>query len=51
MIFGWSAGSFGIIVSKEIISNPILNYVGVALAILSSVMYLFIKPEIKKACT
>jgi len=48
MIFGWSAGSFGIIVSKEVISNPILNYVGVALAILSSLMYLFIKPEIKR---
>jgi len=49
MLVGWSAGHFGLIVPKEEgLKYPYLNYLGVAVAALSIILYLPIKPNAQK---
>jgi len=48
MITGWAAGRFGIIVAKEEVAIPALNYIGVLIAVMSVLLYLPVKPTIKE---
>lgn len=46
LVVGWAIARFGLLgVKPEVPSNEVLNYVGVALAALSGLFYLFVKPE------
>lgn len=46
LIVGWAVARFGLLgVTPEVPSNEVLNYVGVAMAALSGVFYLFVKSE------
>jgi len=49
MVTGWACGHFGIVVAKESIKYPALNYVGLVLACLSVLLYFPIKTVTKKA--
>jgi glucose uptake protein GlcU len=49
LIMGWFSGTFGLFgLRKQEVPNPAFNYVGFVFAVLSIVLYLFIKPEEKK---
>jgi len=48
MITGWASGNFGIFVDKETVTYPVLNYIGVVLAIISTLLYLPVKPTLRK---
>lgn len=46
LIIGWAVARFGFLgVTPEVPSNVVLNYVGVAMAAISGVFYLFVKSE------
>jgi len=46
MLTGWAAGTFGLFgVTKNIISTPVLNYLGVFFAVVSLSIYLLVKTE------
>src|SRR5262249_15202639 len=46
LIFGWASGKFGFFhIHKQTVPNESLNYVGVAFALLSVVIFVFVKPE------
>jgi hypothetical protein len=49
LIMGWATGTFGLfgITSNEV-KTPWLNYLGIALAVLSVGLYAFVKPTVKK---
>ncbi|XP_067661380.1 transmembrane protein 144-like isoform X1 [Haliotis asinina] len=48
LLVGWANGRFGLVgVDAEIPNNITLNYVGVSLSLVSTVMYAFVKPDIK----
>lgn len=53
MLIGWASGSFGILgVTKTTVAHPSMNYAGVALAVVSMIIFFFIKSEggnVKKA--
>jgi glucose uptake protein GlcU len=49
MVTGWACGHFGIVVDKEAIKYPVLNYLGLTLACLSILLYFPIKSVSKKA--
>ncbi|XP_067663549.1 transmembrane protein 144-like [Haliotis asinina] len=48
LLVGWANGRFGLVgVDAEIPNNLTLNYVGVSISFVSTVMYAFVKPDIK----
>lgn len=51
MLTGWFCGHFGIFVAKEVPAHPVLNYIGLACALVSVVLYLPVKSETKKTDT
>ena len=47
---GWSTGNFGLFgLKKNEVDNPILNYVGVVLAVISVAFYAFVKPSVESS--
>lgn len=47
LVMGWATGNFGLFgLHKNTVENPWLNYAGFGLAIVSVVIYAFIKPSI-----
>jgi len=52
MIIGWACGHFGWFIGhKDDISKPTLNYIGLALALISVVFYFPVKSTVKKPTT
>ncbi|XP_071087351.1 transmembrane protein 144-like isoform X2 [Haliotis cracherodii] len=48
LLVGWANGRFGLVgVDAEIPNNLVMNYVGVAISLVSTVLYAFVKPDIK----
>jgi len=46
LLMGWGSGTFGLFgLTKETVPIPYLNYLGVSVAILSVVMYIFVKTD------
>lgn len=46
MILGWATGAFGFFgLTKNDISHPVLNYIGVVFAVVALGLYMFVKPE------
>jgi glucose uptake protein GlcU len=49
LLAGWASGKFGLFGLKaDTIKDPVLNYIGVALALASLVVSFFIRPTVKK---
>jgi len=48
LLTGWFCGHFGLFVTKEVPAHPVLNYIGLVLAIVSVALYLPVKSESKK---
>lgn len=50
MIIGWACGHFGWFVgTKDLVAHPILNYIGLALALVSVLFYFPVKTNVKQA--
>ena len=50
LVMGWSTGNFGLFgLKKNEVDNPILNYVGVVLAVISVAFYAFVKPSVESS--
>ncbi|XP_048244217.1 transmembrane protein 144-like isoform X2 [Haliotis rufescens] len=48
LLVGWANGRFGLLgVEAEIPNNLVMNYVGVSISLVSTVLYAFVKPDIK----
>ncbi|XP_046369877.2 transmembrane protein 144-like [Haliotis rufescens] len=48
LLVGWANGRFGLVgVEAEIPNNLAMNYAGVSISLVSTVMYAFVKPDIK----
>ena len=46
MLMGWASGRFGLFgLTKQGLSNPDLNSVGVVVAVVALVVFMFVKPE------
>lgn len=46
LVMGWSSGNFGLFgLTKDHVSHPALNYVGVGVAMLATVVYAFVKTD------
>ena len=45
MATGWASGTFGILIKKQPVENPTLNYIGVAVAAVSIVLFACIKDD------
>ncbi|XP_033632022.1 transmembrane protein 144-like isoform X2 [Asterias rubens] len=47
LLTGWASGHFGLFgIKKDELSNPVFNYIGVSLALVSVVLFLFVKSEV-----
>lgn len=46
LLTGWFCGHFGLFVAKEVPPHPVLNYLGLAAAIISVALYLPVKSEV-----
>ncbi len=45
---GWASGNFGLFgLKSQSVEHPVLNYIGVALAVFAVALYAFIKPTVK----
>lgn len=56
LIVGWSTGTFGLGIKKNVVSMPVLNYIGLVVAIVAVILYIFVNssgsddsPESKKS--
>eukprot|EP01013_Petalomonas_cantuscygni_P025302 TRINITY_DN47210_c0_g1_i1.p1 TRINITY_DN47210_c0_g1~~TRINITY_DN47210_c0_g1_i1.p1 ORF type:complete len:529 (+),score=93.48 TRINITY_DN47210_c0_g1_i1:86-1672(+) len=49
MLVGWASGRFGFfgLINEQQVHNPTLNYVGVGLAVVSVVAFMFVKPDME----
>ncbi|XP_071087417.1 transmembrane protein 144-like [Haliotis cracherodii] len=48
LLVGWANGRFGLVgVDAQIPNNLVMNYIGVSISLVSTVMYAFVKPDIK----
>eukprot|EP01121_Diplochlamys_sp_Union-15-3_P019849 TRINITY_DN7578_c0_g2_i1.p1 TRINITY_DN7578_c0_g2~~TRINITY_DN7578_c0_g2_i1.p1 ORF type:complete len:343 (-),score=59.58 TRINITY_DN7578_c0_g2_i1:807-1796(-) len=48
LCMGWLSGTFGLFgLKKQKVNKPALNYIGFALAIVSTVIYVFVKPNLE----
>ena len=45
LIVGWSTGTFGLGIKKNKVSVPALNYVGVVVAIIAVILYIFVNGD------
>lgn len=48
LLSGWATGRFGLFgITKEVPDNPVMNYVGVGVAVSSAVVFSFVKSTVK----
>ncbi|XP_015280249.1 PREDICTED: transmembrane protein 144 [Gekko japonicus] len=50
LLTGWASSRFGWFgIDPEIVANPVLNYVGAGLSVLSTILFLFVKTDVQSS--